>query len=299
MKRLLAGLILVCSAVPARAVFLGGVDQSFGKRDYKGTDVYAGVNLGGFSITPEYRRWSDQDSNGGFNEAQARVGYDMRWFGAGVTAGGTARHEQYSNAFGGADFAFTISPMGDTSVRRIGGSGRAAAPTGKGLARVDFGAGVMATHHKQEADASLGIGAASLNQTDLNAFVGGSFLDILVSARYSKSRYSVDLKNNAVPVPQYESIAGHLFYNGAGYPDQTVLLSAEFGMLPLVAPFVNFARTSYMEQLAGFKPGDTRAYTAGVRVGLDMLSLQASYQRLSVTGGDDTNYTSIGAGLRF
>ena len=299
MKRLLAVFILICSAVPARAVFLGGVDQNFGKRDYVGTDVYGGLNLDSLSITPEYRRWSDQDSNGGFNTFQARVGYDMRWFGAGITGGTTLRHLQYSNVFGGADFAFTLSPLGDTNIRRIGGTGRGGAPVGKGLARVDFGGGILSTHHKQ--DATTTAAGATLTQNDAHAFVGGSFLNVLLSGRFTKSFYDHDLKTlNAtdLPTPQYEPIAGHLFYNAASYPSQSTLLSAEFTMLPMVAPFVSFTHTMY-KQVGTVQPGDTRAYAAGVRVGLEMLAVQASYQRLSVTAGDDTNYTSIGASLRF
>ena len=57
MKKILLMAVLF-AAVPARALFLGGVDQTFGKKDYKGTNVYAGLNLGNLSVTPEWRRWS-------------------------------------------------------------------------------------------------------------------------------------------------------------------------------------------------------------------------------------------------
>jgi len=227
--------------------------------------------------------------------ALGRAGLDTRWVGLGATGGGTLRHEGYSSTFGGTDFAFTISPTGEGGVRRIGGPGRGAAPTGKGLARVDFGGGVLFTHHKQTG--STDATTATLNQTDWSAFTGASFLNVLLSGRFTKSAYDKDLKTTAAPTPRVEPVPGQLFTN-ASYPDQSLHLAGEFSMLPIVAPFVSFTHTRYKE-IGAVKPGDTRAYTAGVRVGLEMISIVATYQRVSVTAGEDANYTNIGAGLRF
>ncbi|MFA6092931.1 MAG: hypothetical protein WCU88_13705 [Elusimicrobiota bacterium] len=296
MKRFLTvAALLGAMSAPAHALFMGGVEQTFGKDDYKGTNVHAGVNLGAFSVTPEYRRWSDKNSNGGFNTGLVRVGLDTRWVGVGATAGATARHAMYSNIFGGADVAFTISPMGEGGARRIGGPGRGSAPTGKGLARVDFGGGVLRTHHKQ--DASAATTAASVDQTDLHGFAGVSFLNVLLSGRLGKSLYSKDLKTAAVPLPQYEPVAGHLFSN-VSFPDTSLNLGAEFTMLPMVAPYASFTHTRY-KQLGTVQPGDTRAYTAGLRVGLEMLLVTAAFQHVSTNGAKDANFTNISAGLRF
>jgi hypothetical protein len=295
MKKTLAVLILAASAAPAGAVFMGGVDQTFGKDDYKGTGVYAGVNLGPLSITPEYRRWQDKNSGGGFNTGLLRLGFDTRWVGAGVTAGATARHQQYSNLFAGADVSATLSPLGDDQVRRIGGPGRGAAPVGEGLARVDFGGGVQFTHHKQDANDT--VSGATLGQTDAHAFIGVSFLKILLSGRFCRSFYGKDIKTLAAPLPRYEPVAGLLFSNGS-YPERSLHLLAELPMLPLVTPYASFTSTRYAEILST-RPGDTQAYTAGLRVGLDMLTVSAAFQRVAVTGASDANYMNVGAGLRF
>ena len=66
----------------------------------------------------------------------------------------------------------------------------------------------------------------------------------------------------------------------------------------MVAPYVTYTHTRYM-QVAAVRPGDTQAYTVGLRVGLEMLAVTASYQALSVTGGRSANYTNIGASLKF
>ena len=295
MNKIPTVLILCLLASPARALVTGGVDQTFGKNDYMGTNVHVGVSLGDFSITPEYRRYSDQDTDGAFNTFQTRLGLDTRWVGIGATAGGTARHDLYSNIFGGADVAFTLSPTGEGGIRRIGGPGRAEAPTGKGLARVDFGGGLLGTHHKQDSD--LVTQGSTLDQANAHGFVGVSFLDILISGRYTKSYYNKDLKNATAPTPRYEPVAGHAFYN-ASYPDQSLDLTAEFSMLPMVAPYVGYTHTKYKE-IGSVRPGETRAYAVGVRVGLKMLSATAAYQRVSVTAGEDRNFTEIAAGLRF
>ncbi|MBI4422323.1 MAG: hypothetical protein HY554_01270, partial [Elusimicrobia bacterium] len=205
-------------------------------------------------------------------------------------------HERYSNVSGGADVAVTLSPRGEDGVRRIGGAGRGAAPTGKGVARVDFGGGALATQHKQEA-AAAGLGAPSLTQTNAHAFVGASVLNILASARLARNFYDKDLKTAALPASRYQAVAGNMTYEG-NYPQNNLLLSVELGALPMVRPFASFAHTTYMDLGAAGQPGDTRAYTAGVRVGLEMVAVEAAIQRLSVNGAKDHTFTTLGASLR-
>ncbi|MBI4423789.1 MAG: hypothetical protein HY554_08685, partial [Elusimicrobia bacterium] len=132
MKILLFAVLALPLAGPAHAMFLGGVEQSFGSDDYKGTKVHAGLNLGAVSITPEYLRYESDRTNGAFHSLGARLSFDTRWVGLGFTVGRVLPHERYSNVSGGADVAVTLSPMGEDGVRRIGGAGRGAAPTGKG-----------------------------------------------------------------------------------------------------------------------------------------------------------------------
>lgn len=294
MSRLLGVMLAAVLSSPAHAVFLGGAGQTFGKDEYKGTNVHAGLNLGAFSITPEYSRYQNKSTNGGISAAQVRLGADTRWAGLGVSAGRTFAHQGYSNIFGGADAAFTLSPMGESGVRRIGGPGRGGAPTGKGLARVDFGGGVLHTEHK--ADAASTTAAARLGQNDIHAFVGASFLNVLLSGRLAKSTYDKDLNTAALPTPGRTVITGHLAYGGS-YPDTSLHLSGEFTAFPMVAPFATYTVTRFKE-VASVKPAEIKALGAGVRVGLEMLGVNAAWQRIGYT-----NYTgsffNLGADLRF
>ncbi len=294
MNRLLGVMLASVLSSPAHAVFLGGVGQTFGKDEYKGTNVHAGVNLGAFSITPEYSRYQNKNTNGGISAAQVRLGMDTRWAGLGVTAGRTFPHQRYSNFYGGADAAFTISPMGEGGVRRIGGPGRGGAPTGKGLARVDFGGGLLHTQHREEATGATA--ETKLGQNDIHGFVGASFLNVLLSARLSKSTYDKNLNTTAVPSPGRTAISGHLAYGGS-YPDTSLHLSGEFTAFPMVAPYATYTVTQFKE-VASTKAPEIKALGAGIRVGLEMLGVNASAQKISYSGYNGT-FFNLGADLRF
>ncbi|MEK7743864.1 MAG: hypothetical protein AAB578_05710 [Elusimicrobiota bacterium] len=294
MNRLLGVMLATVLSSPAHAVFLGGVGQTFGKDEYKGTSVHAGVNLGAFSITPEYNRAQDKNSNGAISAAQLRLGMDTRWAGIGASAGRTFPHQRYSNYFGGADVSFTISPMGEGGVRRIGGPGRGGAPTGKGLARVDFGGGLLHTQHREEATGATA--EKKLGQNDIHAFVGASFLNVLLSGRLAKSAYSKDLNTAAAPYPGRTLITGHLPIGGS-FPDTSLHLSGEFTAFPMVAPYATYTVTQFKE-IASVKAPETKAVGLGLRVGLEMLAVNASWQRIAWTG-NNASFFNLGADLRF
>ncbi len=282
--------------IPGLPGVSAGVLQSFGTDKYNGTDVYAAGSVGGISIAPEYRRYNMSGLGGARNVLSARVGWDSRWLGLGLSAGGVMRRAGYDAVFGGADVAFTVSPLGDAGIRRIGGSSRGGAPVGKGLARVDFGGGVMATRHRDAATAAAA--ERKLSQTEMHAFVGASVLDILVSGRVSKFAYDKDLRAAPGPGAVWTPLAGHLSYTN-GYADTSVNAGVECPFFPFVAPFASFTYTRYRAQPLT-QPGDTKAYTAGIRVGLEMLALEAQFQHVNAAGPDkERNVSGIGAQLRF
>lgn len=301
-------LLLACAlaASPAAAVpdlpgVSAGVFQSFGTDKYRGTDVYAAASLGDFSVAPEYRRYEETGLNGPRHAASLRLGWDGRWLGTGLSGGFMPSKAGYGAAWGGADVAFTLSATGEGKIRRIGGPSRGGAPVGKGLARVDFGGGALVTQHRQSASGATP--ASKLTQTELNAFVGASFLGVLASGRLAKFNYNADLKNAALTLPGavWTPVAGHLRY-GNGFADTSLNLGVELPFFPMVTPFVGATYTKYKEltAAAGGRPGDTKAYTAGLRVGLELLAVEAQFQHVAQAGpAKERNYAGLGAQLRF
>ncbi|HBL18711.1 MAG TPA: hypothetical protein DD417_18605 [Elusimicrobia bacterium] len=298
-KLFLVPVALVAMSSQALAVgFNAGVHQTFGSQDYKGTNIYAALGLGGFSFSPEYRRYMVDGVSGPHQAYSGRLAYDMRYFGLGVSGGSTVKKHGYSARFAGADLSFTLSPLGDTGIRRIGGIGRSAAPVGKGVARVDFGAGALLTRHEQEVNVDAPAAAASdLTQTEYNGFIGASVLKVLVSGRWAKYRYSKTITDMpAYPASRWQPIAGHLSYAG-DYPDNSFNLRVEAPVFPMVAPFASYTRTRYMELTPGSRPGATSATAVGLSVGLEMVEVSASYQHVA-TSGHSENFTGVGASLR-
>lgn len=275
----------------------GGLSPVFGSNEYEGWNAYLGIGTDHFSIAPEVTTYQYKGSNGRFNSASVRAGYDMRWFGLGATAGRTFPKNGYSTVYGGGDFAFTISPLGDEGIRRIGGTGRGGVPVGKGIARVDFGGGAKWTAHTQE---SATTSDTKLTQRELHAFVGASVLGtVLVSGRVSKFGYNTDLQTAAaVPGAFWTPVVGHM-NSVNGFADSSFHANAEIPVFPMIRPFANYTFTKYAQLSAGAKPGDSRAYAAGVRVGLELVAVEAAYQHVSITGSaKDQNFYTLTAGLR-
>lgn len=305
MKKALAAVLALLAAAPAGAVpdlpgFSAGVFQSFGTDKYRGTDVYAAASLGDFSVAPEIKRYEETGLNGPRLAPSLRLGWDGRWIGTGLRGGFVPRKAGYNAAFAGADVAFTVAATGEGNIRRVGGPSRGGAPVGKGLARVDFGGGALVTQHREAGTATTA--SSKLTQTELNAFVGASVIGILVSGRAAKFSYNADMKSAALNLPGafYTPLAGHLRYAN-GYADTTLNAGVELPFFPLVTPFAGLTYTKYRElnAAAGGRPGDTKAYSAGLRLGLEMLALEAQFQHVAHAGpAKERNYAGIGAQLR-
>ncbi len=300
MKTAVIALLFFGLAVPvsvhATPRVKGGLTPVFGSNEYEGWNAFLALGTDHFSISPEWRTYQFKGSNGRFNVASVRAGYDMRWFGLGVTGGRAFPKNGYSSTFGGADFAFTISPLGDKSIRRIGGAGRGGAPVGKGIARVDFGGGFKATAHVQE---SATASDTKLTERELHGFVGASVLGVLVSGRLAKYDYSTDLRTAAaVPNTSWTPLVGHM-NSVNGFPDTSFHANVEVPFFPMIRPFANYTFSQYEPLTGGAQPGDSRAFAAGVRVGLELVAVEASYQHVNITGAAaDQNFYSLTAGLR-
>jgi len=284
-----------CS-VSAKPRLKGGLTPVFGSNDYEGWNGFLALGTDHFSLSPEFRTYQFKGSNGRFNAASMRAGYDMRWFGMGLSGGRAFPKNGYSSVFGGGDFAFTISPLGDKGIRRIGGSGRGGAPVGKGIARIDFGGGFKATAHKQ---VTAGAADTKLTERELHGFVGASVLGVLVSGRLAKYDYSSDLRTTAaLPNTSWTPLVGHM--NSAnGFADTSFHANVEVPFFPMIRPFANYTFTQYEPLTGGAQPGDSKAYAAGVRIGLELVAVEASYQHVNITGAAaEQNFYTVTAGLR-
>jgi hypothetical protein len=291
---LLAGAVLLAS--PAFAQFNVGITPTYGPASYKGLSVFGSLGYGGnWSLSPAYSQFSSDNTNGTVRNISARLGYDQTFWGAGVTVGTTLKVNGYTDYSAGGDFTVSISPSGkQVGVHRIG-VGHAGAPEGSGLARIDLGVGGLVTQHKT--DSSGTPASATLNQSDLYGAAGASLLGAEISAKLTKSYYDKDLTNTAVPAPVRVPVDGLMTLIN-NYPDSSLRLGVELPLLPIVTPFVTYTETTY-KQVGPFTPGETRGTGIGVRVGLQLLEVDASYQHVMVTGGTDQDFTSVGAGLRF
>lgn len=287
---------LALAAAPARAAGLNlGISQSFGTDEYEATNVYAAVGWGGFSFAPELKRYSHETSEGAQSAVQARLGYDSRLFGLGVTGGSSLKRDGFQAVYGGADVALTLSPGGEDGIRRIGGPGRSVAPVGKGIARVDVGGGFMTSHFKQ--DATAAVAESGLTQHEVHGFVGASVIGLLLSVRGSRFLYNDDLNGRgSVPSRAWTPVGGLVPYVN-GFAKESVHVRGEFALLPLIRPSIHYTFASF-EKIAGVQPGDKRAVGFGVAVGLELVAVEASYQHINTTGAKDTNLVSVGATLR-
>jgi hypothetical protein len=299
MKRILLVVLSLALVVPAQAADMfnvnTGLEQGFGINKYTHTNVYTSLAKDGWSVSPELVTFKN-GSTPYLNVFKARFGYDMRWFGFGLSGAVSPKRENYTAVSGGADMSFTISATGDDGIRRIGGSGRGGAPVGKGIARIDFGGGINTTHHKQ----TLTNTSEKLTQTEVHAFVGASVLQfVLVSARASKWVYNEKPQDRlTLPAARWSPTTGFATYLG-GFQQSSFHARAEIPVFPMVRPFADYTFVKYEPLTGGVRPGDNRAFGIGVRVGLEIIALDARYQHINVTSGQDQNYTTLGAQVRF
>lgn len=275
--------------------FDGSVGQTMGTQQYQGTHAMVKLFQSGISLTPSYSGYHSGISTGTFHTFSGRLGYDTGLFGVGATAGFTPRNNGYSNQFFGLDAVISVTPTGGGAPSRIRGSQRGkSGASGKGLARVDVGGGVTYISHRDNQGLTAArVSPLNIGQTNLNASVGVSFLDILLSADVTKSVYDHKLGSVGARPAQVQNLTG-VDATTQGFPNTSTSIRAELPLLPLVTPYGVYTHTTFQGTPR------TDAYTVGGYVDLDMLMVTASYIRyVQVSGLPALNYFSLGAGLRF
>ncbi|MBI4347864.1 MAG: hypothetical protein HY553_13490 [Elusimicrobia bacterium] len=305
MTNLFFALAFLSLATDAGAFFDASITQTFGSNKYVGTRAWADVG-DAFHVKPQFSVYKSDLSDGTYKTLQVRGAYDTKVWGVGVTGGGTPKTNGYSNRFAGVDATFSFTPGQGGKVRRIHDAPEEKGARGKGLARVDVGGSVFHTTHRDEFTLPAGTprrgggvrptaraAAITIGQTDVSVNGGVSLFDLLLSADWTVSRYDKDLTAIAAAPAAATHLAG-LNSIIQGFPKTNFTGRLDFGLLPVVEPYVALTRTTFY---LGAEPATTA--TVGATAGFEILELHGSLESYKQAGSSRQTYVSFGAGVRF
>ncbi|MFH1619122.1 MAG: hypothetical protein ABIG11_04390 [bacterium] len=288
--------VLMTAVLNAGAYFNGGLGQTFGRHNYRGTSGYLIIGSeNGLWLRPSLSFYKSDIVKGKYKTYAVRGGYDAAAYGISAEAGATPKEDGYGNRFAAADITFSLSSSGGKKSRIAGPQSGGGAARGKGLAGVDVGAGIRHTAHTDELNALRAIrpSEAAIGQTDLLVFAGAKFLSTNVSGQYTKSGYDKTL-SGGYRVSQRTALAGMTAII-QGFPSQSWNFRAEWASMPVVRPFFSYTHTQFK-----LSQPNSDSYAAGASVGLDMLQLNGTAEVYDPGGGaEKENFFSLGAALRF
>lgn len=304
-----AVLAALCAA-PARADdwwFNGGAKGTAGSQSYFGSDWWAQLGDGAWSLKPMYDEFHNDLSTGTYDTFSARLGYDTEHFGVGVLGGGTPKVSGYSNSFGGVDAVVSLLPGGRGPVSRINSSQAAGGGAqGAGLARVDLGASWKYTDNRDAFEAAPGQAgvrgggivahpgnALSIGENDLTGSVGVGLMDALISVDVTKSLYGKDLTADNPRAFQVVRLNG-LSQAVQGIPELNVAARVELDMIPIVKPYLSYVKTTYE-----LNQPNSNGVVAGVYTELGILEVAGSYENFEQLGQPDQNFLTLGGTVRF
>lgn len=303
MKRIFLCFILAVSAGTARAGISAGVDQTFGSSHYRGTRFKAAIDLGRTAyIAPSYSFYSSDLTSATFRSMALRLGWEWGPMSFGVDGAFQPKTDGYRRTSIGADATLSLTPGKSRNGRALAGpSSRGAGAFGAGLAGIDVGAAVARISHADDIQTPPGSHGRRLprttelviNQTDVSIFAGLRFFAAEFSAEATKSRYDRDLGAVNAREAQYLELSG-LGSIIQGFPDTSFNAQVKWKSLPLLKPFASYTRTTFVIESA-----PSTAYEVGARLGLNMVTLKASYQRYRQKGFDDRNYYTLGGNFNF
>ena len=297
MKILFLVVTLAVAAAPARALwFNAGLSGASGPHSYSGQNGYVAVGGDRLSLKPYFSSYSQGTPSQKYTTVGARLGYDTKVFGLGLSAGQTGKVDGYSDTFAGADAAVSLAPGGGGPTGRLSSTGPSGGATGKGLTQIDLGAGVTYTQHKDTKDSAGATRATTLeiNQTDFKASAGAAILDNVLTVQVTQSSYDKTLTGVANLRQARVQFVDGLIATLQGFPKTNVNARFTLGMLPGIKPFVQVTKTTYEAGLP-----DTNAYAAGGVLDFAILQVTASYQHVTPTTGTSSDFLSLGAGVRF
>ncbi|NNN06485.1 MAG: hypothetical protein HKL90_11340 [Elusimicrobia bacterium] len=312
-------LCLAALASPARAAVSGGVSETTGNDSYQSVRANASVDIGDWTLSPDYTRYRTSFTNGAYDDYGLRLGYENGPLALGARGSVLPKVNGYSQGTAGVDATFTLSPSGSQHTGKLAGpdtgvSGGASSAGlaamgadgmetfSAGLGRADIGVSANEILHQDDLmtvgsnpfGATTGRGKTfDLGQTDLSVYGGLDFLFTELSAQVTKSAYDRTLDGNSLRAAPYLTLTG---VDGIeqGYPDLSYNLRLKWSILPIVHPFITFTHTTYQ---LGESPSN--AFEVGGAVSLQMLRVTAGYEHYQQTGLPSGDFLMLGAGLNF
>ncbi len=308
-------------AAPGRAGVDVGVSDMSGSDSYQSVRANASVDIGQWTLTPDYTRYHTAFTNGTYNDYGLRLGYNDGPLALGARGSVMPKVDGYSQGSAGVDATFTLNPGHSRQGAKLAGpdSGGSAGNSSAalsmmeaegmpyidtGLGRVDIGVSANEVMHQDDLQAAAGAnpldGATTsrgktfdLGETDLSVYGGMEFLFTELSAQVTKSAYDRSLSGESLRAAPFLTLAG---VDGIeqGYPDLSYNLRLKWDVLPVVHPFITFTHTTYQ---LGESPSD--AFELGGAVSLQMLRVTAGYEHFAQSGTIARDYLMLGAGLGF
>ena len=241
------------------------------------------IGSGNLAIEPSLVTYTSDALDKTFRTYALRGAWEAEKYTLGAEAGTTPEVNGYSNKFFGGDITVSLTP-GEGGKSRLAGPGsRGAARGGKGVTRIDVGAGLKQTLHTRTA---AGIADRDTSQTEASLFAGAKILMVNLSAAYSNYMYGSEKTTPQMFVTGYNFVL-------ADFPKSSVNVKLDLPGQPMVTPFVSYTATRYK-----FGAKDSSAYLFGAYIDLSMVTANVGYQIFNRDSRKD-NFLSVGAGIKF
>jgi hypothetical protein len=277
-KIILAAVACAVFSLNAAAYFDGGFSATSGPHGYKGTKLNLVIGSGSLAFEPSMASYTSNAFDKIFRTYALRGAWEAEKYTFGAEAGTTPEVNGYSNKFFSGDITVSLTP-GEGGKSRLAGPGsRGAARGGKGVTRIDVGAGLKQTLHTDA------IGDTS--QTEASFFAGAKILMVNLSAAYSNYIYGSEKATPQLFVTGYN-------FAQADFPKSSVNVKLDLPGQPMVTPFVSYTGAKYK-----FGAKDSSAYLFGAYIDLSMVTANVGYQIFD-RGSKKDSYLSVGAGIKF
>ena len=282
-KIIIAVTMLAGLGLNAAAYFDGGITGTTGPDGYRATKLNLVVGSGSLAIEPSIASYTSDALDKTYRTYGVRGAWEAEKYTVGGEVGATPEVNGYSSNYAGADITFSLTPCSGGNSRLAGPGSRGATRGGQGVTRIDVGASLRQTMHKNTA----GISDLKTGQTQASLFVGAKVLMDNLSGSFTGYSYGAQDAVAAInPVP------GHNFAYPAN-PRSSVNVRLDLPGYPMVTPFVAYTAAKYKN---GVK--DSSAYLLGAYINLSMVMANVGYQIFNNGSGKDS-FLSFGAGVRF
>ncbi len=285
MKKLIIAVTMLAGlGLNAAAYFDGGLTGTTGPGGYKGMNLNLVIGSGNLAIEPSLATYTNDDpllDGKTYRTYALRGAWEAEKYTIGAFAGTTPKVNNYTNAFVGGDITFSLTPGSGGHSRLAGPGSRGGTSGGKGVTRIDVGAGLKQTLHTD----SSGTTDKKTGQTEGSLFAGAKILMVNLSASYTGYKYGD------------EDFAPQVFVSGLNFvqaakPRSSVNVKLDLPGQPLVTPFVSYTGSKYKGA------EDSSAYLFGAYIDLSMVTANVGYQIFS-QNSHSKSFMTMGVGLKF